>query len=136
MGDLGYLDGDGYLYLVDRESDVVKSGGHKVSTLSVEAALHEHPAVVEAAAFGVPHPVLGTAVAAAVVVRTELSPAGLRTFLATRLAAHELPAPLLRVDRLPRNEAGKVLKRELRTIVDQQATSGERQWYGHRQSGG
>jgi acyl-CoA synthetase (AMP-forming)/AMP-acid ligase II len=117
MGDLGYLDDEGYLYLVDRESDVVKSGGYKVSTLHVEAALHEHPEVVEAAAFGVPHPVLGTAVAAAVVARSEVSAAGLRAFLATRLAPHELPAPVLRLDRLPRNDAGKVLKRELRRLA-------------------
>ena len=117
MGDLGYLDTEGYLYLVDRESDVVKSGGYKVSTLHVEAALHEHPDVVEAAAFGVPHPVLGTAVAAAVVARPALSVAGLRAFLASRLAPHEVPAPLLRLDSLPRNDAGKVLKRELRRLA-------------------
>ncbi|HEU4425964.1 MAG TPA: class I adenylate-forming enzyme family protein [Pilimelia sp.] len=124
MGDLGYLDADGYLYLVDRESDVVKSGGHKISTLQVEAALHEHPDVVEAAAFGVPHPVLGSAVAAAVVGRGEIPAATLRAFLITRLAAHELPARLINVDRLPRNDAGKVLKRELRALLDQRAEDG------------
>ena len=70
MGDLGYLDADGYLYLVDRDSDVVKSGAYKVSTLHVEAALHEHPAVADAAVLGLPHPVMGATVAAAVVLRT------------------------------------------------------------------
>ncbi|MEV0969393.1 class I adenylate-forming enzyme family protein [Microtetraspora glauca] len=74
MGDLGYIDDDGYLYLVDRESDVIKSGAFKVSTLKVEEALHAHPAVREAAVYGVPHPVLGTAVAAAVVVRAPGEP--------------------------------------------------------------
>src|SRR6266545_2464157 len=71
MGDLGHLDEEGYLFLVDRDGDVITSGGLKVSTLQVEAALYEHPAVAEAAVLGVPHPVLGSAVAAAVVPRAE-----------------------------------------------------------------
>ncbi|MEZ0072289.1 class I adenylate-forming enzyme family protein [Planotetraspora sp. GP83] len=114
MGDLGYLDEDGYLYLVDRESDVVKSGAFKVSTLKVEDALHRHPAVIEAAAYGVPHPVLGTAVAAAVVLRAEVSHAELRAFLGDLLARHEIPAEIVTMDVLPRNHGGKVDKRALR----------------------
>jgi acyl-CoA synthetase (AMP-forming)/AMP-acid ligase II len=118
MGDLGHLDGDGYLYLVDRDSDVVKSGAHKVSTLQVEDALHEHPLVREAAAFGVPHPVLGAAVAAAVVTDAPLTAPALRTFLFERLAGHEIPGRVVFLDRLPRNENGKILKRELRQLLD------------------
>jgi acyl-coenzyme A synthetase/AMP-(fatty) acid ligase len=117
MGDLGYLDGDGFLYLVDREQDVIKSGAHKVSTLTVEAALHEHPGVVEAAVFGVAHPVLGSAVAAAVVVADGSTPVQLRGFLASRLSPHEIPASFLMLDALPRNDAGKVLKRSLRELL-------------------
>ncbi|MEW9529364.1 class I adenylate-forming enzyme family protein [Microbispora sp. NPDC049125] len=113
MGDLGYVDEDGYLYLVDRESDVIKSGAFKVSTLQVEAAMYEHPAVAEAAAFGVPHPALGKAVAAAVVLREPVTSAELRGFLAARLARHEIPARFAFLDALPRNTGGKVLKREL-----------------------
>ncbi|NUP00101.1 MAG: AMP-binding protein [Nonomuraea sp.] len=119
MGDLGYLDADGYLYLVDRESDVVKSGAYKVSTVQVEAALHEHPDVAEAAVTGVPHPVMGTVLAAAVVPRarpplmTEL-----RAFLMTRLAPHELPTQVIFVDRLPRNQSGKVVKSDLRKVLE------------------
>ena len=116
MGDLGYLDDEGYLYLVDRDSDVVKSGAFKVSTLQVESALHEHPDIVEAAVLGVPHPVLGNAVAAVVVPRGDLSTRTLRAFLTERLADHELPAQILLRPSLPRNPAGKVLKRELRTL--------------------
>ncbi|MEU4232967.1 AMP-binding protein [Nonomuraea sp. NPDC026600] len=119
MGDLGYLDDDGYLYLVDRESDVIKSGAFKVSTIQVEAALHEHPAVSEASVFGVPHPVMGMAVAAAVVSREPVTLAGVRAFLAERLAQHELPTRLLCVDALPRNTAGKVNKRELRGMAEE-----------------
>ncbi len=122
MGDVGRLDADGYLYLVDRDSDVVKSGAHKVSTLQVEHALHEHPLVREAAAFGVPHPVLGSAVAAAVVTGGALTAPQLRTFLLERLAGHEIPGRLLFLDRLPRNDNGKILKRELRQLLDDRAT--------------
>ena len=119
MGDLGYLDDEGYLYLVDRERDVIKSGAFKVSTLQVEAALHEHPEIVEAAAFGVPHDVLGSVVAAAVVGRSPLALPDVRAFLAGRLADHELPTRLLPLETLPRNEAGKVLKTELRRLVQE-----------------
>ncbi|MFG1810663.1 class I adenylate-forming enzyme family protein [Streptomyces sp. NPDC049040] len=115
MGDLGYLDEDGYLHLVDRESDVVKSGAHKVSTLHVEEAVYEHPAVVEAAAFGVPHPALGKAVAVAVVGAVDHT--DLRAFLKSRLAPHELPQHLITLDALPRNHGGKVDKRALREVV-------------------
>jgi acyl-coenzyme A synthetase/AMP-(fatty) acid ligase len=116
MGDVGYLDADGYLYLVDRESDVIKSGAFKVSTLQVEAAIHEHPAVAEAAVVGIPHPVLGKVTAAAVVTRAPVDPAGLRTFLMTRLARHELPSQLAFVSELPKNHIGKVQKHRLREL--------------------
>jgi acyl-CoA synthetase (AMP-forming)/AMP-acid ligase II len=113
MGDLGRLDADGYLYLVDRHSDVVKSAGYKVSTIQVEEALFRHPAVVDAAAFGVPHPVLGTAIAAAVVTTEPVSAPALRRFLAEWLAPQEIPAYIHTVDALPRNQGGKVDKRVL-----------------------
>ncbi len=112
MGDIGRLT-DGYLYLADRDSDVVKSGAHKVSTLEVEAAIYEHPAVADAAVVGVPHPVLGKQLAAAVVARSPIGLPALRAFLAERLADHQLPAQLLVLESLPRNESGKVRKREL-----------------------
>ncbi|MFF5232191.1 class I adenylate-forming enzyme family protein [Dactylosporangium sp. NPDC000521] len=118
MGDVGRLDADGYLYLVDRDRDVIKSGAHKVSTLQVEHALHEHPLVREAAAFGVPHPVLGAAVAAAVVTDGPLTAPQLRTFLLERLAGHEIPGRVLFLDQLPRNDNGKILKRSLRELLE------------------
>ncbi|MFI6451103.1 class I adenylate-forming enzyme family protein [Streptosporangium amethystogenes] len=117
MGDLGYLDADGYLYLVDRESDVVKSGAFKVSTIHVEEAVHRHPAVIEAAAFGVPHPVLGTVVTVALVTSEPLAPEELRVFLKDRLAPHELPAHIVTVGALPRNAGGKVDKKALRRTM-------------------
>jgi acyl-coenzyme A synthetase/AMP-(fatty) acid ligase len=112
MGDVGRL-ADGYLYLSDRDTDIVKSGAHKVSTLEVEAAIYEHPAVADAAVIGVPHPVLGKQLAAAVVARSPIGLPALRAFLADRLADHQLPTQLIVLESLPRNESGKVSKREL-----------------------
>lgn len=117
MGDLGYLDEDGYLYLVDRESDVIKSGAFKVSTLQVEAALYEHPAIAEAAVAGIPHPVLGQVTAAAIVTRSPVTAADLRAFLLHRLARHELPSRLLFLPELPKNHVGKVEKRRLLDLL-------------------
>ncbi|GAA2014490.1 class I adenylate-forming enzyme family protein [Catenulispora yoronensis] len=113
MGDLGYLDEDGYLYLVDRDGDLVKSGAFKVSTLRVEEALYEHPDVLEAAVVGRPHPVLGTALAAVVVPRRPVPAEQLREFLLDRLAPHEVPGVIVEADTLPRNAGGKVDKRAL-----------------------
>ena len=118
MGDLGYLDADGYLYLVDRESDVIKSGADKVSTVAVEAALHEHPEIIEAAVFGLPDPVLGMVPAAALVATRALRLAEIRGFLATRLAGHEQPSRIVHIDELPRNTGGKVVKHRLRALFD------------------
>jgi acyl-CoA synthetase (AMP-forming)/AMP-acid ligase II len=125
MGDIGYLDDQGYLYLIDRESDIIKSAAFKISTIQVEAALYEHPAVAEAAVFGTPHPMLGTAVAAAVVTRSPVTARELREFLSTRLARHELPARLLFLESLPKNHIGKILKHELRTLLTQESTPPE-----------
>nr|BFE78404.1 long-chain fatty acid--CoA ligase [Planobispora longispora] len=119
MGDVGHLDADGYLYLDDRESDVVKTGAFKVSTLQVEAALYEHPQIKEAAVVGVAHRVLGSVLAAAVVPRSpDLSAGELRAFLMDRLARHELPERVLVMDALPRNQTGKVIKGRLRELLD------------------
>ncbi|RVX38110.1 acyl-CoA synthetase (AMP-forming)/AMP-acid ligase II [Nonomuraea polychroma] len=115
MGDLGYLDDDGYLYLVDRDSDVIKSGAYKVSTIHVEDAVYQHPEVREAAAFGVPHATLGKAVAVAVV--GSVAHEELRMFLKGRLAPYELPVRVVTLDALPRNHGGKVDKRALREVV-------------------
>lgn len=118
MGDVGYLDAEDYLYLVDRESDVIKSGADKVSTIAVEAALHEHPEIVEAAVFGLPDPVLGMVPVAALVATRQLRLAEVRGFLTTRLAGHEQPSRIVHVGELPRNAGGKVVKHELRALFD------------------
>nr|WP_063818181.1 AMP-binding protein [Herbidospora sakaeratensis] len=117
MGDLGRLDADGYLYLVGRESDVVKSGGLKISLPQVETAVREHPSVADAAVVGLPHATMGQMIAAAVVRRqAELTADRLRTFLHQRLARNEVPSRYVFVDALPRNELGKVVKAEVRAL--------------------
>lgn len=118
MGDVGYLDDEGRLFLVDRESDVVQTGGMKVATTEVETVLHEHPHVREAAVFGVPHPVMGTMLAAAVVLDENGSLPRVRSFLRERLAPHKVPLRWLAFERLPRNQMGKVVKTELRERLE------------------
>ncbi len=119
-GDLGYLDDDGYLYLVDRSKDVIIQGGLNVSSLEVENALYEHSEVVEAAAFGLPHDVVGQEVAAAVVARSPIDVRELQSFVRERLAEHKVPRRIFFVEQLPRNASGKVVKRDLRERFTQQ----------------
>lgn len=121
-GDLGYVDADGYLCLSDRADDHIVSGGFKVSSLEVEAVLHEHPSVAEAAVIGVPHPVLGAQVTAAIVLRDPANERELLAFARSRLSDHAVPRRILLVDRLPRNVAGKVLKADLRARVEAERT--------------
>jgi acyl-CoA synthetase (AMP-forming)/AMP-acid ligase II len=91
-GDLGYLDRDGYLFIVGRIKDVINRGGQKVAPADVEEALLSHPDVVEAAAFSISHKRLGEDVAAAVVLRqrTKLSAQKLREFAGERLASYKI----------------------------------------------
>lgn len=114
-GDLAKFDPDGYLYIVGRKKDVIIRGGHNIHAGDVEAVLYEHPAVLEAAVFGVPHPVLGEDVAAAVVLRpaARMQPVDLVNFCDDRLADYKVPRKLAFVTELPRNATGKVVKREL-----------------------
>ncbi len=119
-GDLGYVDQDGHLWIVGREKEIIIRGGHNVVPGEVEAALFEHPAVVEAAVKGVAHPVLGEDVAAWVVVLDDTSTEDLRAFLLARLADFKVPRRITVVDTLPRNESGKVVKSLLDPGVEPQ----------------
>ncbi|WP_432753164.1 class I adenylate-forming enzyme family protein [Streptomyces sp. JL2001] len=115
-GDLAHVR-DGRVTVVDRLKDMVIRGGENVYCVEVEAALHAHPDVADAAVLGVPHPVLGEEVAAVVRLRTgaTVTADGLRAHVGGRLAAFKVPARVvLRESELPRNPTGKILKRELR----------------------
>ena len=115
-GDLAVRDEDGYLWLVDRKKDLIVSGGENVYPAEVERVLLEHARVADAAVVGVPHPrwvetPLAFVVAAA---GAEVDEAELIAHCRERLAAFKKPSAVRLVDELPRNAAGKVLKRRLR----------------------
>jgi fatty-acyl-CoA synthase len=115
-GDLGYLDEDGFLYIVDRVKDMVLSGGENVYPAEVEGVLFQHPSIADVAVVGVPDQRWGEAVAAVAVLRenTSLTLEDLREVAGRSLARYKLPTRLEVIDVLPRNPAGKVLKFELR----------------------
>ena len=114
-GDLGYLDDEGYVFLVDRAKDMIVTGGENVYSTEVENALYQHPAVLEAAVFAVPDSHWGEAVHAVVVPRAPVEPDELLTHCRSLIANYKVPKVLeLRDDPLPKSGAGKVLKRELR----------------------
>src|SRR6266542_3261124 len=111
-GDLGYLDDDGFLYLVGRKKDLIVRGGHNVYPTDIESVILEHPAVREAAVVGIPHDVLGEDIAAFVVRKPDTAVAGdeLKSFCAEHLADYKRPRHVTFVDELPRNATGKVMK--------------------------
>jgi long-chain acyl-CoA synthetase len=119
-GDVARIDEEGFVYIVDRAKDMVIRGGENVYSVEVESALFEHPSVADCAVIGVPHPVLGEEVGAAVVLRpgARVSAEELTRHVRERLAAFKVPTHIwFRGDPLPRNPQGKVLKRELRSSL-------------------
>jgi long-chain acyl-CoA synthetase len=114
-GDIGYLDDEGYLFLVDRKKDVIIRGGYNVYPREVEEVLYAHPDVLEVAVVGVAHPTLGQDVAAIVVGRAGSSPDpdALRAYARERVAAYKYPRHVVVVDELPSGPTGKILKREI-----------------------
>src|SRR4051795_2501493 len=114
-GDLGRLDEDGYLYLVDRAKDMIVTGGENVYSTEVEDVLYRHPAVAEAAVFGIPDPRWGEAVHAVVVPRADVTEDELIAHCREAIAGYKVPKRVeLRAEALPKSGAGKLLKRELR----------------------
>ena len=116
-GDVGYFDEEGYLFVVDRVKDIIKSGGVVVAGREVEEALFKHPSVSEVAVVGLPDPKWIEAVTAMVVLKPGHEPdeAGLIAHAREILAPFKVPKKVIYVDNLPRNTAGKLLKRQLRT---------------------
>jgi long-chain acyl-CoA synthetase len=116
-GDIGRVDDEGFVYVEDRAKDMVLRAGENIYCAEVEAALYEHPAVHEAAVFGIPHERLGEEVAAAVFMRQgeTATVEALQAHVAERLASFKVPTRII-VNRepLPRNASGKILKRQLR----------------------
>ncbi len=118
VGDLGWLDDDGYLFLADRRVDLILRGGVNVYPAEIEAVLLQHPSVADVAVFGIPDDDLGQQIKAVVepapgADRTTLA-VDLRAFAVGRMAAFKVPASIDIVDALPREASGKLLKRLLR----------------------
>jgi len=116
-GDAGYLDEDGFLYIVDRVKDMIVSGGESVYSAEVENALARHPDVIECAVIGIPHPHWGEQVHAVVRLRqgSTAAPTDLMTHCRDLIAGYKCPKTIdLRSDPLPLSAAGKILKTELR----------------------
>jgi len=114
-GDLGYLDEESHVYLVDRAKDMIVSGGENVYSTEVEDALGSYPGVEEVAVFGVPDPRWGESVYAVVFTRQDVTPDELVAHCRERIAGFKVPRCIeLRTEPLPKSAAGKILKRELR----------------------
>lgn len=115
-GDVAYIDGDGYLFIVDRLKDLVIRGGENIGCGLVEAALVEHPAVIEAVVYGVPDERLGERVAATIRAEAPVADEELKAFLVTRLARFQVP-DFIRVvaEPLARTESGKIHRRLIRS---------------------
>ena len=114
-GDLGYLDAEGYLFIVGRIKEIIHKGGQKVAPAEVEGALLGHPDVIDATVFPVPHGRLGADVAAAVVLRQDakVSAERLREFARERLAGFKVPGLIRIVLGMPKGGGGKVKRGEL-----------------------
>ena len=114
-GDMAHRDEDGYYYIVDRKKDLIIRGGFNVYPREIEEVLYEHPAVAAAAVIGVPHPMHGEEVAAAVQLIPEASvtPEELREFTKERVAAYKYPRHVWLVAALPMGPTGKILKRKI-----------------------
>ncbi len=122
VGDIGYLDEEGYLYICDRKSDMVISGGVNIYPAEVEEVIHEHPAVLDVAVIGVPNEEWGEELKGIVQLKpgVETTADEIIDFCRQRLADFKRPRSIDFVDEVPRNPSGKLLKRQLR----------ERYWLG------
>jgi long-chain acyl-CoA synthetase len=117
-GDIGRIDEEGFVFLLDRAKDMLIRGGENIYCIEVEAALYDHPAIMDAAIVGIPHKVLGEEVGAVVQVKPEMTVTAdeLKKFVSQKLAAYKAPVEIqVQRDPLPRNANGKILKNELRT---------------------
>jgi bile acid-coenzyme A ligase len=114
LGDMGYMDADGYLFLADRRSDMILSGGANIYPAEIEAAIDEHPNVVSCAAIGLPDDDLGNRILAVILVSAPIADDELREFLADRLVRYKIPRSFEYTDQVVRGDDGKVRRSALR----------------------
>ncbi|ROZ88957.1 long-chain fatty acid--CoA ligase [Gordonia sp. OPL2] len=114
-GDIGTVDADGYLFIVDRKKDLIIRGGYNVYPREIEEVLYEHPDVAEVAVVGIPHETLGEEVGAAVAVKpgAGVEPSELVDFVRERVAAYKYPRHIWFLPELPKGATGKILRREI-----------------------
>jgi long-chain acyl-CoA synthetase len=119
-GDMGRLDGDGYLYIVERKKDLIIRGGFNIYPREVEDVLYAHPAVAEAAVVGMRDSLMGEEVLAWVALKpgATTDEATLLTFCQSRLAKYKSPRHIRFLDALPKSPIGKILKKELRRLSE------------------
>jgi long-chain acyl-CoA synthetase len=123
-GDIGYMDEDGYFFLVDRKKDMIISGGFNVYPQMIEQAIYEHPAVQETIVIGIPDAYRGETAKAFIKLRASANPftlEELKAFLAGKLGRHEIPTALEFLEELPRTPVGKLSRHELRNLQTQQS---------------
>ncbi len=116
-GDIGRMDEEGFVFLLDRAKDMLIRGGENIYCIEVESALYDHPAIMDAAIVGIPHKVLGEEVGAVVQVKPEMDVTAdeLRRFVSQKLAGFKVPVEIqIQREPLPRNANGKIMKNELR----------------------
>jgi long-chain acyl-CoA synthetase len=122
-GDVGYLDDEGFLFIVDRKKDMIIRGGENIYPAEIEGVLYEHPAVAEAAVVGVPDPIYGESVLAFVAPKSGFEPgeelaAELRAFVKQHTTPFKAPGEVRFLEALPKSGMGKILRRELRTLAE------------------
>jgi len=121
-GDIGYLDEDGYLFIVDRKKDLIISGGYNIYPLEVEDLLYKHPAVAVCSLVGVPDPLKGEIPAAVIVPKTGVEPGAaladeITAYCRSHIAAYKVPRQVFFIEQMPQGPSGKILKRELRVQI-------------------
>ena len=122
-GDIGYMDDEGYLYIVDRKKDMVIAGGFNIYPREIDEVLFEHPKIKEACAVGLPDPYRGETVKAFIVPREgeSLTEKEVVAYCKEKLAAYKVPKQIEFVKDLPKSAIGKVLRRELREMEENKA---------------
>jgi len=119
-GDLGVLDEQGYVSLISRIKELINRGGEKISPREIDDVLLQHPAVLEAVAFGLPHRTWGEEVAAAVVLRSPATDQDVIGYCSEHLAAFKVPRKVFIVDAIPRTATGKVQRRNVAAVFASQ----------------
>lgn len=116
-GDIGYLDEDGYLFVVDRRSDLIISGGENIYPAEIENILLMHPSIEEAGVCGIDDAIWGQVPIAFVTLKSDVTEQAILEFCKTNLASYKVPKRILFVDQLPRNSSNKLLRRKLKDLI-------------------